>query len=186
VSSMNRSNEENPANGGTEQEGNRREKEASHRDRTRILVIDDNEQVRSMLRQMLTKRGFEIEDTPNGENAAELHRRKAFDVVITDIIMPGKEGLETIGEFRRLFPEVKIIAISGGGRIGLAHYLETAKRIGAHKTMAKPFRSVELVKAIEELLEGRGNTGGDAPPGVNHGERRGKNDDSLSGPGSGE
>ncbi len=183
---MNRINEEKPANGGTEQDGKHSGGENAHVVKTRILVIDDNEQVRSMLEQMLTKRGFEIEVAPNGENAAEMHRRKAFDVVITDIIMPGKEGLETIGEFRRLFPDVKIIAISGGGRIGLAHYLETAKRIGAHKTMAKPFRSAELVKAIEDLLEGRGNTGVDAHPGVNQGERRGKKNDSVSGPGPGE
>jgi DNA-binding NtrC family response regulator len=183
---MNRRNEEKSANGGTEQDEKRREGENAQVVRTRILVIDDNEQVRSMLGQMLTKRGFEIEVAPNGENAAEMHRRKAFEVVITDIIMPGKEGLETIGEFRRLFPDVKIIAISGGGRIGLAHYLETAKRIGAHKTMAKPFRSAELVRAIEELLEGRVNTAVDAHPDVNHGERRGKKNDSVSGPGSGE
>jgi len=183
---MNRSNEEKPANSGTERERNRREEESPHGDKPRILVIDDNEQVRSMLRQMLTKRGFEIEVAPNGENAADMHKRKAFDVVITDIIMPGKEGLETIGEFRRLFPEVKIIAISGGGRIGLAHYLETAKRIGAHKTMAKPFRSVELVKAIEDLLKGRDNTGGDDRPGVNQNERRGKSNDSVPSPGSGQ
>jgi len=183
---MNKSGGEKTANSGTKQVSHRRDDAARREDKTRILVIDDNEQVRGMLRQMLTRRGYEVEVAPNGENAADLHRSKAFAVVITDIIMPGKEGLETIGEFRRLFPEVKIIAMSGGGQIGLAHYLETAKRMGAHRTMAKPFRSAELVGAIEELLEDRRDPFGGSPPAGRQGDRRGKKDDSVSNPASGQ
>jgi DNA-binding response OmpR family regulator len=124
---------------------------------TRILIIDDDEQLRMMLRQFLTRQGYEVEDAPNGENAVRLHRQVAFQLVITDIIMPGKEGLETIKAFRRDSPQVKIIAISGGGRIGPSHYLDTARRLGAHKALPKPFRPTELIAAIEELL-GYGQT----------------------------
>jgi len=122
---------------------------------SRILVIDDDELVRRMIREMLTGQGHEVEDLPSGENAVSLQRLKAFELLITDIIMPGKEGLETIRDFRNAFPRVKIIAISGGGRIGFAPYLETARVLGAHKTMAKPFRPAELLGVVEELL-GRG------------------------------
>jgi YesN/AraC family two-component response regulator len=78
---------------------------------------------------------------------------KAVDLVITDIIMPEKEGIETIRELQRDFPSVKIIAISGGGRINAQHILEAARSFGVTHTLAKPLGRSELLKAIQELLD---------------------------------
>ncbi len=75
------------------------------------------------------------------------------DLIITDLIMPDKEGLETIMELRRDFPEVKIIAISGGRRVGPDEYLYMAKIMGAHLTLLKPFEQEELLPAVQELLK---------------------------------
>jgi len=82
----------------------------------------------------------------------KMHRENPMDLVITDIIMPEKEGLEIITEFRREYPSVKLIAISGGGRIGPANYLKMAKLLGAERTFAKPVDTSQLLSAIEELL----------------------------------
>jgi CheY-like chemotaxis protein len=118
----------------------------------RILVIDDNEQVRSVIREMLELAGYLVVDAPNGEVAARVIRQEPADLVITDIFMPEKEGLETIRELRRDFPDVKIIAISGGGRSGDFAYLPAAKKFGAHRTFVKPFEMKEMLEAVKELL----------------------------------
>lgn len=119
----------------------------------RILVIDDEVQVRTMLRQMLERSGYEVMDAEDGEGAIQLHREQPADLIITDIIMPGKEGIATISELLRNFPELKIIAISGGGRIGPEEYLDIARRLGAMRTLTKPIERKELLEAVQELLE---------------------------------
>ena len=119
----------------------------------RILIIDDEVPIREMLRQMLEREGYEVIDAPDGKVAMNLHREEPADLIITDLIMPEKEGMETIMEFRREFPEVKIIAMSGGGRIGPEVYLQMAKRIGAMRTFTKPIERKALLEAIRELLK---------------------------------
>lgn len=118
----------------------------------RILVIDDDSEVRSMLAEMLRRAGHEVEQGSDGRIVAKVMREKAIDIVITDIIMPEKEGLETIKELRQEFPGVKIIAISGGGRIGSRSYLSMAKAFGAQRTLEKPFSHDEMKLVIKELL----------------------------------
>jgi DNA-binding response OmpR family regulator len=118
----------------------------------RILIIDDNDQVRSLLREMLELGHYTVIEAPNGDIGARLFRQQPADLVITDIFMPEKEGLETIRELRRDFPDVKIIAISGGGSRGDLGYLPTAKKLGAHRTFIKPFEMDELLSAVHELL----------------------------------
>ncbi len=118
----------------------------------RILIIDDNEQIRSLLREILELANFVVADAPNGEIGARLFRQQPADLVITDIFMPEKEGLETIRELRREFPDVKIIAISGGGSRGELAYLPAAKKLGAHRTFIKPFELDEMLTAVRELL----------------------------------
>lgn len=118
-----------------------------------ILVIDDNIYVRSLLREMLELANYDVTEAPNGEVGARLFRQAPVDLVITDIFMPEKEGLETIRELRRDFPEVKIIAISGGGSRGDLAFLPTAKKLGAHYTFAKPFEMDEMLAAVHELLD---------------------------------
>ena len=122
----------------------------------RILVIDDDLQIREMLMQFFERDGYEVSVAPNGQAALELHRRIPADLIITDIFMPEKEGLETIMEFRRDFPAVKIIGISGGGRterMGAEEYLKIATVLGAHKTFSKPFELAKLLEAVRELLQ---------------------------------
>lgn len=119
----------------------------------RVLIIDDEAQVRSMLRQMLEREGLEVVEASDGKIGVRMFRQSPTDLVITDIIMPDKEGLETIRELSKDYPELKIIAMSGGGLIGPQHYLKIAKGFGAVRTFTKPVDRDELVTAIRELLD---------------------------------
>jgi CheY-like chemotaxis protein len=122
----------------------------------RILIVEDDASVRELLREILRRAGHEVVAAVNGKEAISLHRKSPADLIITNILMPEKEGLETIQELRRDDPDVKIIAISGGGQIGPADYLEVARRFGAMRTFSKPFDRKELLKAVDELLEASG------------------------------
>ena len=118
----------------------------------RILIIDDEDQIRKMLRQMLERAGYEVDDAPNGKEGIQRFRQQPADLIITDIIMQEKDGIETIMELRREHAKVKIIAISGGGRIGADDYLSMAKGLGAMRTLKKPVERETLLKTIAELL----------------------------------
>ncbi len=117
-----------------------------------VLIIDDEPQIRAMLRQMLERIGLTVSDAPDGKAALQLQQKNPADLIITDIIMPEKEGLETIIEMKRLCPGVKIIAMSGGGRNEPRDYLNLAKKLGAARTFAKPIAQNDLISAIRELL----------------------------------
>ena len=118
----------------------------------RILVIDDDIKIREMLKQYLERAEYEVLIAPDGKAALKLHSANPVDLIITDIVMPEKDGLETIMELRRRFPAVKVIAISGGGKIGANDYLNIAKVLGVTKTFSKPFELRELLAAVRELL----------------------------------
>jgi DNA-binding NarL/FixJ family response regulator len=118
----------------------------------RILVIDDEELVRLTLRQTLENQDHEVVEAINGSAALKLQRSDPADLVITDLLMPEKEGIETIRELKQEFPAVKIIAISGGGPVGNTTYLAMSERFGAEATLLKPFEPADLVKAVERLL----------------------------------
>jgi len=120
---------------------------------TRILIIDDEAQFRTMLRQMLERSGYEITEAVDGEQGLALLQQGSADLLITDILMPKKEGIETIFALKRDFPNVKIIAISGGSRQGGYQYLEHASHAGADHVLAKPFERDELLQAIEALTK---------------------------------
>jgi DNA-binding response OmpR family regulator len=120
---------------------------------TRILIIDDEPHILLMLKKMLEQSGYEVDLAANGVEGIELFRRSNADVVITDIIMPEKEGLETIREMRRIKQDLKIIAMSGGGKVSADNYLEIAKIFGASRVISKPFTKSEMVSAVRELLE---------------------------------
>lgn len=117
-----------------------------------ILVIDDDTQVLDVMSEMLRLEGYQVAVAENGQRAVEEIQAKSFDLVITDLIMPEKEGLETITDIRRHCGDLPIIAISGGGRVGPTDYLETARFIGADATLAKPFGRQELISAVSALL----------------------------------
>jgi len=118
----------------------------------RILVIDDEEMIRDMLRRTLELAGHIVGLAEDGDAGLAAQKAAAFDLVITDLIMPGKEGLETIMELRHSSPKTKIIAISGGGRGKAAGYLQLAAKLGARRTLAKPFTLPALAKVIDEVL----------------------------------
>jgi DNA-binding response OmpR family regulator len=119
----------------------------------RILIIDDDDQVRKMLRLTLNAAGFDVVEAQDGKIAMKLfHQDPLIDLVITDLIMPEKEGIETIIELRRDFPKVPIIAISGGGRIDPNDYLVLAKKLGAKITLEKPFCRKDIIDAVNELI----------------------------------
>ena len=115
-----------------------------------ILVVDDDASTRVALQAILTPAGYAVIEAANGEEAIRRCREQQADLVVLDILMPEKEGLETIRELKRDFPKVKIIAISGCG----AQYLRMAKEFSAHRTFRKPFSLDEIVEAVKALLEG--------------------------------
>jgi two-component system, chemotaxis family, chemotaxis protein CheY len=120
----------------------------------RILLVEDDEAVREILRKALASAGHVVDEASNGDVALAAYRREAADLVITDLVMPDKDGLETIMALRKIHPGVKIIAISGGGlSIGSGQlYLETARSIGALQVLAKPFTGSALLQAVTEVL----------------------------------
>ncbi len=119
---------------------------------SRILVIDDEPNILMMLKRMLERAGYDVDIAVNGEEGLELFKKFPADLIITDIVMPEKEGLETIRELKKQYPGLKIIAISGGGRIDSREYLESARLFGASKIFQKPFRQKEMISAVKELL----------------------------------
>jgi CheY-like chemotaxis protein len=119
----------------------------------RILLIEDDNEVRTMLCLTLTHFGHTVIEARNGKEGLELFKHARADLVITDIVMPEKEGLEVLVELRgKQVPPVKIIAISGGGRQIAADYLRMAKLMGASRVLAKPFFNEVLMAMIDELL----------------------------------
>jgi DNA-binding NtrC family response regulator len=127
---------------------------------THVLVIDDDEQIRELLRETLQREGYEVVTASNGAEGMRLHCERSADLVITDILMPVKDGIATIHELRSRSPDVKIIAITGGGQYGpLSHYLGMASQIGAHRVIAKPFVRSQVLEAIGELTAARESKG---------------------------
>jgi CheY-like chemotaxis protein len=118
----------------------------------RILLVDDDQSFRPMLAETLSRLGHHVVTATNGDEALVLFREDAIDLVITDLIMPEREGLDVIRTLRRRAPNVKIIAMSGGGRTSPVTYLEIAKRLGAATVLAKPFSTEQLKSAIAEAV----------------------------------
>ena len=118
----------------------------------RVLVVEDDEQVRTMLRMTLEQAGYEIEEAADGVAAGLAQRRRPVDLVITDIVMPEQDGLATIIDLRKNYPVTKIIAISGGGSTSPGCYLEPAKALGADLTFPKPITRERLLGAVRELV----------------------------------
>ncbi|MCB1218850.1 MAG: response regulator [bacterium] len=115
----------------------------------RILVIDDENGVRSMLTRLLTHHGHSVRSEPNGKHISEVMEEFAPDLVITDIIMPETDGLETINRLREEYPQVRIIAISGGGLQVSMDHLPMARMLGAELTLSKPIDNEKLLQAVE-------------------------------------
>ncbi len=119
----------------------------------RVLIVDDDEQIRALLQEVMEWAGFDVAVAENGRVAMRLQEQRPADLVITDLIMPEQEGLETITSLKKAYKGVKIIAISGGGRIGPEAYLPAALELGADRIYSKPFDVQEIVAAVRALLE---------------------------------
>jgi DNA-binding response OmpR family regulator len=121
-----------------------------------ILLLDDDEGVLDVLGKGLRKAGHDVFMATDGSAGLRIASDNSVDVLVTDIIMPGMEGLETIGAIRGLHPAIRVIAMSGGGAIGPRNYLDLARALGADTTLQKPFTLGDLVSAVGELT-GEGN-----------------------------
>jgi len=113
----------------------------------RILVIDDDRIFRDTVSAVLKQAGFRIMGAVNGNEGLQICSENEIDIVITDIVMPDKEGIETIVELRNKYPEIKIIAMSGYPDL----YLDSAITFGADRIIKKPFRNSEIISIVKEL-----------------------------------
>ncbi len=127
----------------------------------RILLIEDDQPLRRALRISLEKMGHEVGEADDGREGLALFKVHAFALVVTDIIMPGMEGMETIRALRLLRPHLHIIAISGGGRGSPDNYLHLARHLGAALVFEKPFEFTALCAAVATLLGENGVTARD-------------------------
>jgi CheY-like chemotaxis protein len=117
-----------------------------------ILLIDDDAAILRVQQALLSREGHQVATAGNGKEALPLLHGAAFDLVITDLIMPEREGMETIQLLRRDYPKTKIIASSGGGRADATDYLNMAKLMGANAILPKPFTREELLAAVAQAL----------------------------------
>jgi CheY-like chemotaxis protein len=117
-----------------------------------ILVADDQEKIRQMLKSLFEQYGHEVTLAANGREALQRFKTMAIDLVVTDILMPDMEGIETIRELKKINPSIKIVAMSGGGTVGASEYLRMAGMFGARRTIEKPFDVVEMLNAVKACL----------------------------------
>jgi len=120
---------------------------------SRILVIDDDDLVRNMIGRMLERAGFEIMMAKNGREGLARFHTAPPDLIVTDVIMPELDGIETIMALRQAAPAIPIIAVSGGGKAHAMQFLDVAHKLGADLILPKPFRQADLVSAVTRLLE---------------------------------
>jgi len=122
-----------------------------------ILLIEDDELFRGALATALAEHGYRVTQASDGEQGVRLFRADPADLVITDLVMPKKEGLETIGELRRQAPHLGIIAMSGGQARNARLYLKMAGALGANRTLKKPFTLPTLLQTIRDVLNEAAN-----------------------------
>lgn len=123
-------------------------------DGKRILVIDDNDMIRDMMCTILVDAGYRVVAAANGKEGLDALAAQPIDLILTDILMPEKEGIETIIEVRKIRPDMKIVAISGGGRVHNFDPLVIAGKIGADVTLAKPFEPEDLLAVVDAAFAG--------------------------------
>jgi YesN/AraC family two-component response regulator len=123
-----------------------------------ILIIDDEPQIRSMIRLILERSGYTVIEASDGVEGIRLFREKPADLIITDLIMPNKDGIGMIIDLKKEFPDVKIVAMSGGGLNRPEGYLRGAQKLGAAFTLAKPINRQELLRAVIDTLKSESET----------------------------
>ena len=129
----------------------------------RILVIDDEQLLRSTVVTILTRAGFSVEDASDGQAGIAMFHKNPPDIVLTDIFMPNRDGIEIIKELKQSSPRTKIIAMTGGGHLRMMEIASAAKVLGADHVLDKPFESESLLAAVNAVL------GSPLPPTRQHG-----------------
>ncbi len=120
----------------------------------RIILVDGDDQLRTVLALVLERAGHTVTAVPDGSRGLAAYRAAPADLVVTDLVMPEREGIETIMELRTEFPDVRVIAISGGGRHPGTDYFQLASRLGASRVLSKPFTNQEILTVIDDVLRG--------------------------------
>jgi CheY-like chemotaxis protein len=120
--------------------------------RPRVLVIDDDAQLRDFVRAVLGANGYEVEEADDGAPGLRAVRRRAPDLILCDMFMPEQDGLRTVAELRKVAPRVPVVAMSGGGAVCLLDPLPFAARLGAARTLPKPFSDQTLLAAVAAAL----------------------------------
>ena len=120
----------------------------------KILIIDDDFRIRNLFRLWLEREGFEVFEAENGMEGVRIQRNNPMDLIICDLIMPVQEGIETISQIKNEYPDIGIIAISGGGKIGPDSYLKVAQQLGAWRVFTKPVDMRLMIKTIKEWGKG--------------------------------
>jgi two-component system, cell cycle response regulator CpdR len=118
-----------------------------------VLIVEDDKELREMLKMSLLRSGFTVMEAENGKDAIAHFKPLVTDLVVTDLIMPEEDGLKVVIKLRELKPSIRIIAISGGGKVGPGSYLNLAKALGADAIYSKPFSIKDLISKIENLLD---------------------------------
>jgi CheY-like chemotaxis protein len=119
-----------------------------------VLIIDDEPQIRSMIRLILERDGYSVMEAGDGVEGIRRFRENPADLIITDLIMPNKDGIGMIIELKKEYPDLKVIAMSGGGLNKPEGYLRGAKKLGASCTLAKPINRNDLLRVVKDTLEG--------------------------------
>jgi DNA-binding NtrC family response regulator len=117
-----------------------------------ILVVDDEREMREMLQMIIGAAGYRVVIAGNGREVSRLLSTEDISLVLTDLLMPDKDGLEILGYVRSKFPKMPVIVMSGGGRMPHGEYLKMAKTFGAHAVMEKPFENERLLKMLADML----------------------------------
>ncbi|MHC4836823.1 MAG: response regulator [Planctomycetota bacterium] len=118
----------------------------------KILIADDDFEIRDSLQKLLQLKGHEVELAKDGLEACKALDADHFDLMVTDIVMPNQEGLESIMQARQKHPDLHLIAMSGGGKARTENYLRMAKTFGAEAIFMKPFSPREMLEKVDELL----------------------------------
>ncbi len=117
-----------------------------------ILLVDDEESIRTMLCAVLDNPEYTFAEASNGTEALGIMEGQSFDLIITDVIMPDCDGIELVMTIRKKLPDIKVIVMSGGGRVRADHYLNLAEKLGAARVFEKPFNTAELCETVSTLL----------------------------------
>ena len=121
-----------------------------------LLVVDDDANIRQIMRLLLESAGYRVFCAADGGEAIKLLSGRSFDLVLTDMLMPGSDGLELLAAVKKSGSNTRVLAMSGGGMIGVADYLKVAKKLGAHGVLEKPFTSEMLLTTVAGLLKKQG------------------------------